>query len=117
MNNCHVVFMIIMCQSYLTLANIKVVEKTRLFITYVRQAAEGPYPQKAFYCKLAELVGTERDIDWERGHSRRYLRIAEGFNCSLHNTTVYASKPVLHILVTSMGNYVGHDIVKMMITK
>ena len=75
-------------------ANINAVEKTRIFVTYVKESPEGSQPQKAFYYTLNQIVGTERDIDWFHGRSRRYLRQAEGFNISLHNTTCHAGKNV-----------------------
>ena len=73
-------------------ANINAVEKTRLFITYVKESREGSQPQKAFYYTMDQIVGTERDIDWFKGRSRRYLRKAEGFNVSVHNTICYAGE-------------------------
>ncbi len=39
--------------------------------------------------RLSDLLGTERDIDWGRGHSRRYLIKEDGFPLGLHNTWVY----------------------------
>ena len=73
-------------------ANINVVEKTRLFITYVKERPGESQPQKAFYYTMDQILGSERDVDWFHGRSRRYLRQAEGFNISLHNTSCYAGK-------------------------
>ena len=73
-------------------ANISAIEKTRLFITYVKENPEETQPEKAFYYTLDQILGTERDVDWFNGRSRRYLRQAEGFNISLHNTTCYAGE-------------------------
>ena len=70
-------------------AKIKAASKTRLFITYVKENPEGPHPERAFYYTLDKILGTERDVDWLRGRSRRYLRLAEGFNVSVHNTLCY----------------------------
>ena len=75
-------------------ANINAVEKTRLFITYVKESPEGSQPQKAFYYTMDQIVGTERDVDWFKGRSRRYLRKAEGFNVSIHNTICYAGENI-----------------------
>ena len=66
--------------------------KTHLFITYVKECIEGAQLQKPFFCALDEIIGTERDIDWIRGRSRRLLRQSDGFNVSLHNTVAYEGK-------------------------
>ena len=84
-------------------ANINAIEKTRLFLTYVRENPEKTQPEKAFYYTLDQILGTERDVDWFNGRSRRYLRQAEGFNISLHNTTCHAGEN------TSWSNLVFHD--------
>ena len=73
-------------------AMVRATSKTRLFIIYVREAQEGS-PQKAFYYTMDRILGTERDVDWFHGRSRRFLRRAEGFNISVHNTLCYSGNP------------------------
>ena len=71
-------------------ANMSAISNTHLFITYVKESTEGVQPQKKpLFCTLDEIIGTERDIDWTHGRSRRFLRQIEGFNVSLHNTVAY----------------------------
>ena len=70
-------------------AKMNTTTKTHLFITYVKESTEGAQPQKPFFCALDEIIRTERDIDWIRGRSRRFLRQSDGFNVSLHNTVAY----------------------------
>ncbi len=90
------------------LAKIKVADKTRLIVTYIKQASEGSYPQRAFYCTLADIVGSKRDIDWKYGRTRRFLMEAEGFNCSIHNTIVFASKEYNKDLTTLQYHIMWH---------
>ena len=61
----------------------------RLFVTYVKKATGGTQPDRPAVCRLADIIGTDRDIDWHRGRSRRFLRQDDGFNLSLHNTVCY----------------------------
>lgn len=61
----------------------------RLFVAY-RQDANMECKSLAVVRHLSELVGTERDIDWTSGRSRRYLIKEDGFPLGLHNTSVYA---------------------------
>ena len=68
----------------------------------MRESPEGTQPEKAFYNTLDQILGIERDVDWFNGRSRRYLRQAEGFNISLHNTTCHAGKN-MHNLVKYQG--------------
>ena len=70
-------------------AKMNTTTKTHLFITYVKESTEGAQPQKPLFCVLDEIIGTEIDIDWIRGRSRRFLRQSDGFNVSLHNTVAY----------------------------
>jgi len=39
---------------------------------------------------LGEVEGSERDVDWEHGRSRRFLLESEGMGYSLADTTVLA---------------------------
>ena len=39
--------------------------------------------------RLEDIIGTDRDVDWTRGRSRRYLNQSDGFNVSVHNTHAY----------------------------
>ena len=85
-------------------AKINVTSKTRLFVTYVKENARSPHPEKAFYYTLDKIIGTQRDVDWFRGRSRRYLREAEGFNVSVHNTLCYAG--INLYLYTNIINFI-----------
>ena len=73
-------------------AKINTTTETHLFVTYVEECTEGAQSQKPFFYALDEIIGTERDIDWIRGRSRRLLRQSDGFNVSLHNTVAYEGK-------------------------
>ncbi|XP_078615859.1 uncharacterized protein LOC144884422 [Branchiostoma floridae x Branchiostoma japonicum] len=59
-------------------------EKLRLFCIYCDDVE--PTVDRAVARALSEIVGTDRDIDWGRGHSRRFLKKSDGFPISVHNT-------------------------------
>eukprot|EP00058_Branchiostoma_floridae_P026409 XP_002611900.1 hypothetical protein BRAFLDRAFT_106802 [Branchiostoma floridae] len=63
-------------------------EKLRLFCIYCDDVE--PTVDRAVTRSLSEIVGTDRDIDWGRGHSRRFLKKSDGFPISVHNTYVEA---------------------------
>ncbi len=71
-------------------------EKVRLFSVYVKQSSENDTsnPAKPLVRTLKEIVGTARDIDFGYGHSRRFLVKGDGFNISIHNTTVYLNTSI-----------------------
>ncbi|XP_038067200.1 uncharacterized protein LOC119737152 isoform X2 [Patiria miniata] len=60
----------------------------RLFLVYYPDA-QVVYRSLAVVRSLSEVVGTDRDIDWGGGHSRRYLIKQDGFPLGIHNTWVY----------------------------
>ncbi|XP_038069393.1 uncharacterized protein LOC119738559 isoform X2 [Patiria miniata] len=60
----------------------------RLFVVYYPDA-QVVYRSLAVVRSLIEVVGTDRDIDWGSGHSRRYLVKQDGFPLGVHNTWVY----------------------------
>ncbi|XP_033648095.1 uncharacterized protein LOC117307451 [Asterias rubens] len=60
----------------------------RLFVTYC-PAVDVESKSLAVVRHLSELLGTERDIDWGKGNSRRFLIKEDGFPLGLHNTWVY----------------------------
>ncbi|XP_078697172.1 uncharacterized protein LOC144925132 [Branchiostoma floridae x Branchiostoma belcheri] len=64
-------------------------EKLRLFCIFCDDAE--PSVDRAVARSLSEIVGTDRDIDWGRGHSRRFLRKSDGFPISIHNANGEAS--------------------------
>ena len=59
---------------------------TRLFVMYVPKKRDEPQPLSAVHRSLEQLIGSERDIDWQHGRSRRFLRRDDNFNISIHNT-------------------------------
>lgn len=61
-------------------------ERVRLFVMYVPSNEEAPEPKSAVHRQLEQLKGTERDVDWQHGRSRRFLRRDDCFNISIHNT-------------------------------
>ncbi|XP_022099709.1 uncharacterized protein LOC110984160 [Acanthaster planci] len=60
----------------------------RLFVVYYPDAKMG-YRSLAVVRGLSEIVGTDRDINWLSGRSRRYLIKQDGFPVSIYNTWVY----------------------------
>ena len=60
----------------------------RLFVAYYPDINVA-YRSLALVRSLSELVGTERDIDWGQGHSRRFLIKQDGFPIGVHNTWVH----------------------------
>ena len=57
--------------------------ETRLMVTYVKE--EEPRG-KAVVKNMSDITGTDKDVNWGRGRSRRLLTKYDGFNLSLHNT-------------------------------
>ncbi|XP_019637780.1 PREDICTED: uncharacterized protein LOC109480072 [Branchiostoma belcheri] len=64
-------------------------EKLRLFCIFCDDVE--PSVDRAVARSLSEIVGTDRDIDWGRGHIRRFLRKSDGFPISVHNANGEAS--------------------------
>ena len=48
-------------------------------------------PQRICVKSLGELIGSERDVDWVHGRSRRFLTAGDGYNIGIHNTTITAN--------------------------
>ncbi|XP_066297380.1 uncharacterized protein [Branchiostoma lanceolatum] len=59
-------------------------QQLRLFCIYCDDVE--PSVDRAVARSLSDIVGTDRDIDWGRGHSRRFLKKSDGFPISVHNT-------------------------------
>ena len=74
-----------------------------LFCSVAKDPTQSPKPY--IVRNLEEMIGTERDVDFQHGRSRRYLVKRDGYNISTHNTLCYAN------LVSPMAyvNQVGID--------
>ena len=59
---------------------------TRLFVIFVPKKNDKQQPGSVVHRSMEKLIGTDRDIDWQHGRSRRFLRQDDGFNISIHNT-------------------------------
>ncbi len=73
-------------------AQVSATSRTRLFITYVERRSDAALPQEALHLSLDQIVGTQRDVDWQHGRSRRFLRRDDGFGVSVHNTLCHAGE-------------------------
>ena len=56
----------------------------RFFVTYVE--ASHPTPERPLVVDLEDILKDERNVNWGRGYSRRFLSKRNGFGVSLHNT-------------------------------
>ncbi|XP_031554205.1 uncharacterized protein LOC116291205 [Actinia tenebrosa] len=46
-----------------------------------------------YFLGLKSILGTDREVDFKRGYSRRFLREADGFNITITNTMPSANVP------------------------
>ena len=74
----------VLALSSLTKANITVNETSRLVVTSV--AALPDTNPKPYFLSLKDLLSTDRNVDFGKGYSRRFLRRGDCFNISVHNT-------------------------------
>ena len=70
-------------------AGLEALEDSWLMITYSKSTNCENIPKKPLFTKLGDIVGGERDVDWTRGHSRRFLLARDGFGITLTNTLAY----------------------------
>ncbi|XP_077992714.1 L-ectoine synthase-like [Glandiceps talaboti] len=61
--------------------------RMRVYIVYCEDS--DPSNDRIVSRSLNDVIGTERDIDWGHGYSRRLLLKKDGFPVSFHNTLCY----------------------------
>ncbi|CAH1799958.1 unnamed protein product [Owenia fusiformis] len=71
-----------------TITTIKVKEDIRLSIGYV-PCAPDQTPGRFIVRRLDDIVGTPKNVFWQRGYSRRLFVKADGFNIGITNTTLF----------------------------
>ncbi|XP_006816715.1 L-ectoine synthase-like [Saccoglossus kowalevskii] len=81
-------------------AELSVESRLRLYVIYSEDI--NPSSERAVANSLKEIIGTEKDVDWKRGHSRRFLVKADGFAVSFNNTLCSAGNS------TKLG-YMNHE--------
>jgi L-ectoine synthase len=72
-----------------TSGTMKTHNATRILVVHVKSSSDDPSKPDPLFRRTEDLVGTDRDVDWQHGRSRRLLVEVDGFNISLHNTICY----------------------------
>ncbi|NP_001171779.1 L-ectoine synthase-like [Saccoglossus kowalevskii] len=67
-------------------AELIVETRIRLYVLYCDDI--NPSSERSVVKSLDEIVGTERDVDFKRGHSRRFLLKVDGFAITITSTAV-----------------------------
>ena len=90
-------------------ATFKAIITTRLMMVAVKEDA----PQSKFLVQKQEhLAGSDRDVDWQHGRSRRHLLASDGFNLTLTSTLCFPNfvSPMTYRNNYEMALYLRGDV-------
>lgn len=73
--------------------NVTASDRMRLFGAYIKADPDAAtVPDAPVIKRLADIIGGERDMDWQRGRSRRFFLQSDNFNITLTSTLCYPNE-------------------------